>query len=191
MQRETWWRSEDVYSRNHPMLGAVAEWLSSSVAGVSLSPRTVGGEAVLFWPRIPTVHVCSCCSIRECDTGHQRGDASIAWEFLYLPEDERSYDSAIVRVHIRVLVPPSSKATLKLPAFDGLKDEGSLVKYAEKLPDLETAKLHAASKCAERRKAGKGFHYNWEYDRQKKSGVGSITGKPLVLRVRVICLMHI
>ena len=26
---ESWWRSEDVYSRNHPMLGALAEWMPS------------------------------------------------------------------------------------------------------------------------------------------------------------------
>lgn len=33
---EAWYRSETIFSRNHAMLGAVAEWLSSSVAGVGL-----------------------------------------------------------------------------------------------------------------------------------------------------------
>jgi hypothetical protein len=174
---ETWWRSEDIYSRNHPMLGAVAEWLSSSVAGVSLAPTTVGGEAILFWPRIPTSAVI--VQYASATQGTKRGDASIAWEFLHLPEDERSYDSAVVKVHIRVLVPPSSTATLKLPACDGLKDEGSVVKYAEKLPDLEMAKLNAASECAERRRAGKGFHYNWDYDRQKKEWSKVYNGKAI------------
>jgi hypothetical protein len=51
---ESWWRSENVFSRNHPMLGAVAEWLVSSVAGVSLAPTAIGGKQLLFWPRIPT-----------------------------------------------------------------------------------------------------------------------------------------
>jgi hypothetical protein len=50
---ESWWRSEDVYSRNHPMLGAIAEWMPSAVAGVSLFPTTVGGRHILFWPRFP------------------------------------------------------------------------------------------------------------------------------------------
>lgn len=44
---ESFWRSEDVFSRNHPMLGAVAEWMSSSAAGVSLSPTTTGGRKML------------------------------------------------------------------------------------------------------------------------------------------------
>jgi hypothetical protein len=47
---ESWWRSEDLYSHNHPMLGAVAEWMVSAVAGVSLHPETTGGKRVLFWP---------------------------------------------------------------------------------------------------------------------------------------------
>lgn len=50
---ESWWRSEDLYSHNHPMLGASAEWMASSVAGVSLSPTTFGGKEVIFWPRFP------------------------------------------------------------------------------------------------------------------------------------------
>ena len=50
---ESWWRSEDLYSHNHPMLGASAEWMASSVAGVSLYPTTSGGKEVLFWPRFP------------------------------------------------------------------------------------------------------------------------------------------
>ncbi|EED93166.1 predicted protein [Thalassiosira pseudonana CCMP1335] len=50
---ESWWRSEDLYSHNHPMLGASAEWMASSVAGVSLYPTTTGGKEVLFWPRFP------------------------------------------------------------------------------------------------------------------------------------------
>lgn len=47
---ESWWRSEDLYSRNHPMLGASAEWMVSAVAGVGLHPTTTGGKKVLFWP---------------------------------------------------------------------------------------------------------------------------------------------
>ena len=50
---ESWWRSEDLYSHNHPMLTASAEWMVSSVAGVSLSPTTSGGKEVIFWPRFP------------------------------------------------------------------------------------------------------------------------------------------
>lgn len=90
---ETFWRSEILFSRNHPMLDAVAEWLSSSVAGVSLAPTTVGGEEILFWPRIPT----SAAKVQYASAtqGTKRGDASIAWEFLDLPEDERLNHSAV------------------------------------------------------------------------------------------------
>jgi hypothetical protein len=36
---ESFWRSEDFYSRNHPMLGALAEWMSASAAGVTYFRR--------------------------------------------------------------------------------------------------------------------------------------------------------
>jgi hypothetical protein len=159
---ESWWRSEDVYSRNHPMLGAVAEWASSSVAGVSLAPTTIGGQEVLFWPRIPTSAVV--VQYASATQGTKRGDASIAWEFVDLPEDRATYDSAVVKVHIRVLVPPGSTATLRLPSHSG----GISIKYAERIPDLEQAKSGAAKDCAKRRAAGMGFDYNWEYDRVKE-----------------------
>ena len=110
---ESWWRSEDVYSRNHPMLGAVAEWAASSVAGVSLAPTTLGGQELLFWPRIPTSALV--VQYASATQGTKRGDASIAWEFMNLPENKTAYDSALVQVHIRVLVPPGSTATLRLP----------------------------------------------------------------------------
>ena len=174
---ESWWRSEDLYSRNHPMLGAVAEWASSSVAGVSLAPTTIGGQELLFWPRIPTSAVV--VQFASATQGTKRGDASIAWEFLDLPKDKRSYDSAVVKVHMRVLVPPGSKATLRLPTF-GISEGGEItIKYAEQMPDLEKAKSSAASECGERRKAGKGFHYNWEYDRTKEEWSKVYNGKAI------------
>ena len=161
---ETWWRSEEVFSRDHPMLGAVAEWLASSVAGVSLDPKTVGGEQVLFWPRIPTsARIIQYASATQ---GTKKGDASIAWEFSNHRPSNKMYDSDVVMVHIRVLVPPGGTATLKLPSVKGRGT--ALVKFAEKLPDLESAKSSAKATCDMKRKAGNGFDYNWEFDRNKK-----------------------
>ena len=170
---ESWWRSEDLYSRNHPMLGAVAEWASSSVAGVSLAPTTIGGQELLFWPRIPTSAVV--IQYASATQGTKRGDASIAWEFLDLPKDKRSYDSAVVRAHMRVLVPPGSTAVLRLSTYGS----GIFIRYAEQMPEMDKAKSSAASECAERRKAGKGFNYNWEYDRIKHEWNKFYNGKAI------------
>jgi hypothetical protein len=159
---ESWWRSEDVYSRNHPMLAAVSEWAVSTVAGISLAPTTNGGRELLFWPRVPK----SAITVQHASAsqGTKRGDAAIAWEFLGLPQNETLLDSAVVKVHIRILVPPSSVAILSLPAYG----KRISMKYAEEMPDLEKTKSSADNECARRRSARMGFHYNWEYDREKQ-----------------------
>jgi hypothetical protein len=155
---ETWYRSEEIFSRNHPMLGAVAEWLSSSVAGVELDPKTVGGRHLLFWPQIPTStrHLQFASSIQ----GTKRGDASIAWEFLDVHESE------VVIVHIRILVPPSSSARFIIP---GLKNISKVaISFAARIPDLDMVRKLADKECAKRRNEGRGFNYNWEFDRTKQ-----------------------
>jgi hypothetical protein len=159
---ESWWRSEDLFSRNHPMLGAVSEWIVSSVAGASLAPTTIGGRELLFWPRIPTSAVI--VQYASAIQGTKRGEASVAWEFQGLPDDKSLFDSAEVKVRIRVLVPPASTATLRLPTHGS----GISIKYAYQMPDLEKAQTVANTKCSRRRRDGMGFHYNWEYDRVKK-----------------------
>eukprot|EP00804_Cyclotella_cryptica_P003648 CCRYP_002212-RD/>CCRYP_002212-RD protein AED:0.38 eAED:0.38 QI:0/0.4/0.16/0.83/0.4/0.16/6/0/804 len=110
---ETWWRSEDLYSRNHPMLGALAEWMSSSVAGVALHPTTTGGRRVLFWPRFPK----SAGMIQHASAtqGTQIGDFAIAWRFENLPSDKSLYNAASVKIRIRFLIPPGGEAILRLP----------------------------------------------------------------------------
>lgn len=146
------------------MLGAVAEWLPASVAGVQLDPKAVGGDKVLFWPRIHTsARIVQYASATQ---GTKRGDASIAWEFLNVPpEDSRDYDSAVVKVHIRVLVPPASTARFMLPSAS---DGNVVVKFAEKLPNLKMAKSKATTECDQMRRSGRGFEYNWEFDPSKK-----------------------
>lgn len=53
---ESFWRSEDLYSRNHPMLGALAEWMSASAAGISLFPTTTGGRKMLCELMVPLLN---------------------------------------------------------------------------------------------------------------------------------------
>jgi alpha-L-rhamnosidase len=160
---ETWWRSEDMFSRNHPMYGAVAEWLSSSVAGVGLAPTTVGGEELLFWPRIPTST--STLKYASATQGTKRGEASIAWKFLSLPDHDDDYDAEVM-VHIRILVPPASKATLRLSLND--PQAAATILHTETLPNLRIAKSRAEATCLQRREARQGFPFNWEYSADKK-----------------------
>ena len=89
------------------MLGAVAEWSPSAVAGVSLAPTTVGGRELLFWPRIPTN--AKVVKYASASQGTKRGDAAIAWKFEGLEDGQKTSNS--VDVHIRFL-PSSLKNSL-------------------------------------------------------------------------------
>ena len=174
---ESWWRSEDVYSRNHPMLGAVAEWMSSSVAGVSLYPTTIGGRQVLFWPRFPKS--ASMLRFASAIQGTPVGDFAIAWRFENLPEDKSGYDSAAVTIRIRLLIPPGGgKGILRLPlpVSEATKIH---ISHKESFPDLEGIRNEANAKCLRRRKKRLGFHWNWEYDRTKKRWYTHKSGKSI------------
>jgi hypothetical protein len=170
---ESWWRSEDLYSRNHPMLGAVAEWAASAVAGVSLAPTTVGGKDLLFWPRIPTnADVVTYASATQ---GTKRGDAAIAWRF----EGHKFKSGRTVQVRIRILAPPGSNALFRLPIYGCAYNASATVSYARTLPGLDTAKLNAASTCSSRRKSKNGFSYNWEYNNEREKWDKSMNKKAI------------
>jgi hypothetical protein len=162
---ESWWRSEDYYSRNHPMLGAIAEWMSSSVAGVSVHPTTVGGRQALFWPRFSKS--ATMLKFASSIQGTPVGDFAIAWRFENLPHNRDDYDSALVTVRIRVLVPPGGSGVLRLP-LPVSKTTNIRVSHTNVFPDLDRARDEANDKCVDRRKRGLGFHWNWEYNRQLK-----------------------
>eukprot|EP00523_Entomoneis_sp_CCMP467_P003866 CAMPEP_0168761210 /NCGR_PEP_ID=MMETSP0724-20121128/23195_1 /TAXON_ID=265536 /ORGANISM="Amphiprora sp., Strain CCMP467" /LENGTH=1371 /DNA_ID=CAMNT_0008810305 /DNA_START=162 /DNA_END=4274 /DNA_ORIENTATION=- len=168
---ETWWRSEDLYSHNHPMFGAIGEWLPSSVAGITLEPTTVGGEDLIFWPRIPMNRLV--VDFASALQGTKRGDAAIAWKFV------GSQDATTVKVVIRALVPPSTRANLRLPP----KATNVTMRVAKEFPDLYTAKEIAALQCEKKRGTGQhGYPYFYHYDREKnewtKINKPSRTGTP-------------
>jgi len=166
---ESWWRSEDLYSHNHPMLGASAEWMVSAVAGVALHPMTTGGHRVLFWPRFP--NSASTIEYAGATQGTKRGDFSIAWKFEGLPEDNDLYDSAVVSIHIRLLVPPDGNAVFRLPEYSNGEGVDSVIKYATKLPDIQAIKASSYNNCEIRRKEKMGFNYNWEFDKGENTWV--------------------
>jgi len=162
---ESWWRSEDLYSRNHPMLGAIAEWMPSSVAGVSMFPTTVGGRHALFWPRFPKS--AAMLEYASAVQGSPIGDYAIAWRFENLPDDKSAYYSAFVKIRIRLLIPPSGVGTLRLPLSVSKKAKFSISRSSI-FPDLAAARRESDIICSKRRKRRLGFPYSWEYDRVKK-----------------------
>jgi len=170
---ETWWRSEDVTSRNHPMFGAVMEWLASSTAGVSLSPTTVGGEELLFWPRIPnTVQSAKIVSYASASQGTKIGDAAVAWKF--------SQPTSVV---IRIFVPPGSKAVLRLPLLPpSAADASWTIKVSTSLPDFNAAKDAASELCDTQRQKKEGFPFHWHYnpadEKWRKVNQGKALGSP-------------
>ena len=163
---ESWWRSEDLYSHNHPMLGATAEWMVSSVAGVSLHPLTSGGRRVLFWPRFP--NSASTIQYAWADQGTARGIYSIAWRFLNLPDSEALFDSAKTRIQIRLYVPPDGESVFRLPEYSDGQGVDTVIRFAIALPDIEKARLDSQRECEDRRDKKMGFDYNWEFDRTKE-----------------------
>ena len=140
------------------MFGAVAEWLSSSVAGVSLSPTTIGGQELLFWPRFPT-HA-KILQYASAIQGTKRGDAAIAWEFLDLPQNKNQWDDGDATIHIRALVPPGSTAKMRLP----YTTHDITISSVKALPNIADARAKADDECQSRRRAGEGYPFNWEFD---------------------------
>ena len=173
---ESWWRSEDLYSRNHPMLGAMAEWMSSSVAGVSLYPTTTGGRKMLFWPRFPKS--ATTLEYASAVQGSLKGDYAIAWKFEDLPEDKSEYNSAVVKIRIRFLVPPSGGGVARPPVFTSAATTAT-IRHATVMPDLTNAQLAAERECDKRRKARFGFPYYWEYNREKSQWYKLKSGKAI------------
>jgi len=162
---ESWWRSEDVYSRNHPMLGAVAEWMASSAAGISHYPTTTGSRKMLFWPRFPKS--AAMLEYASAIQGSPLGDYAISWRFEDLPADKNQYNSAVVSVRVRLLIPPNGKGSLRLSPST-LNMTRAVLRQATVNPDLSHALKEASVKCNKRRQRRLGFPYSWEYNRQRK-----------------------
>lgn len=158
------------------MLGAVAEWMASSAAGVSHYPTTTGGRKMLFWPRFPN----SATTLRYASAtqGTINGNYSIAWTFEDLPTDKSEYNSATVKVRVRFLVPPGGEAVVRPPIFTSSKTSATL-RQAKIIPDLPYAKKTAWGECKIRRNDRKGFPYSWEYDRSKEQWHRYESGKAI------------
>jgi hypothetical protein len=139
--------------------------MPSSVAGLSLHPTTSGGRKVLFWPQFPK----SAATLEFASTmqGSPRGDFALAWEFIDLPEDSDKYDSALVSIRIRLMIPPGGEGALRLPLYFQKKGSAS-IRRAQFFPDVGGARLSASVECAKRRERRMGFPFSWEYDKDKK-----------------------
>lgn len=130
----------------------------------------------LVWPRFPKS--ASTISYASAKQGSLRGDYVIAWKFEDLPENKDEYDTAVVSIHIRLLIPPTGKGVLRLP-IPPSSSTSAIIRTAQVLPDLKSAELEANEICQERRKKKLGFHYNWDYDRNKKEWFKRLNGKAI------------
>jgi hypothetical protein len=119
---------------------------------VFLAMQTVGGQDLVFWPRIPKDS--GVVEYASAEQGTKRGDAAIAWKF--------QTNGNATKVYIRILVPPSSKATLQLDAAA----RKVTVTTAKTMPDLSGAHNNAKTTCQKRRALSQyGFPYFYHYDR--------------------------
>ena len=162
---ETFWRSEDTYSRNHPMMGAVAEWLASAVAGISLLPSTTGGDELLYWPRIPnTIDSVKTVRYANARQGTKWGDAYIAWMLVASTSSDADAHSLV----IRLVVPPGSTGKLRLPLLSSGADLPWMIRISGQSPDLAEAGAKAKTRCEEARKEKNGFPFHWHYDAESE-----------------------
>jgi hypothetical protein len=154
----------------------MSEWMSASAAGVSIFPKTTGGQKMMFWPQFP--HSASTVKFASAEQGSARGDFAIAWRFEGLPEDESQYDSAVVTIRVRMLVPPSGEAELRFP-FAQSSTTTATIRQAAALPDFSSARSEAKKECQERRRKKLGFHYNWDYNRDTQKWFKRLNGKAI------------
>lgn len=158
------------------MLGALAEWMAASAAGVSHFPTTTGSQKMLFWPRFPKS--AATLQYASASQGTVKGEYAVAWRFEGLPSSESQYDSAIVSIRIRFVVPPGGEGVARPPLMASSKTTAKL-RQAKTFPNLVKAKLAAEEECKTRRKNREGFPYSWEYDRSKEQWYKLVSGKAI------------
>lgn len=73
-----------------------------------------------------------------------------------------------MKVRIRLFVPPDGSAIFRLPEYGNGDGVDSVIRFATLFPDIVDVNTLSAQECSNRRKARKGFDYNWEYDREEK-----------------------
>lgn len=128
------------------------------------------------WPRFGKS--ASIITYASAEQGSLRGDFAIAWRYQGLPNDESQYESAVVGIQIRLLIPPSSKGLLRFPVPPSTTTTAT-IRSAQQLPDFSSARSEAKKECEERRRKKLGFHYNWEYDRSKNEWAKMYNGKSI------------
>lgn len=131
---------------------------------------------MLFWPQLPKS--ASTISYASAEQGSMRGDFAIAWRFENLPEDKSEYDSAVVNVRIRLLIPPSGEGDLRFP-YPQSSSTNAKIHHATTLPDLSHARAEAKKECQDRRRKKLGFHYNWDYNRETQTWFKRLNGKAI------------
>lgn len=94
----------------------------------------------------------------SAEQGTKRGDAAIAWRFFQTVDN-------VTNVQLRLLVPPSTNATLQLDAAARIVK----IQHSKTMPDIAAARTKARKLCEERRASSKyGFPFFYHYDRFKE-----------------------
>ena len=132
---------------------------------------------MLFWPRFPN----SAATVKYASAtqGTIKGEYAIAWRFEDLPASESEYDSAVVKIRIRFVVPPGGEAIARRSPITSATKTTAKLRQAKAFPDLAKAKLAAHKECETRRKRRLGFPYSWEYDRGKEQWYRLESGKAI------------
>jgi len=98
---EHWEYSDNTFSHNHPMFGAVSEWLFAWVAGIQPDPAAVGYDRILFRPQPAGGLTWARASLRSA-----RGEVRSAWRI----ENGRFV--------LSVAVPANATAVVFIPGVD-------------------------------------------------------------------------
>jgi alpha-L-rhamnosidase len=101
---ESWFFSNNTFSHNHPMFGAVVEWFHKHVAGLQMTDDAVAFDRAIIRPRPSEL-------VRELDYDYSsaRGRYHISWVLR-----NASLPAAL---RLRLVVPPNCNAELHLPTY--------------------------------------------------------------------------
>lgn len=101
---ESWFFSNNTFSHNHPMFGAVVEWFQKHLAGLQMTAEAIAFDQTIIRPR-PSELVLEL----EYDHISARGPYHISWSLRNT--------SLPLELRLQIVVPPNCKAELHLPTY--------------------------------------------------------------------------
>lgn len=124
---EVWWYDDSIYSHNHAMFGSVSEWFIKALGGIFPAEDAVAFNKIIIRPQ-----VIGDLEWVQCRYDSVRGPIESNW---HINRTEQL-------LHLEIVIPGNTLATIYLPKRNDSKDKNSYSSYA---PYRQTDALHIGS----------------------------------------------